>query len=316
METNLTFDDLEHIVREISADTYVLVLNTGAVITPEATAMLQALYSRSVGGVRTQLRKVGKKGSHEFLQTWYVGYGDKSIGDCGSTTVFVDGVSMLVAKAFQDTPLYNGQESSTRYIDFSNQRFVDPIETSTSHAFLERWRSFYLAGQEPVREHLRAIFPRQKGADETLYEKAIKARSFDILRGFLPSGASTNFTWHGELRVMADHLGWLRHHPLAEVRMVAETMHNALDEAHPDSFKQKRYPETEAYTQMCMENYYFESERAFDGVELLSDTMKTDRFALNRKILAERPFKAELPKYMRAWGDMEFGFIPQRDCQR
>lgn len=316
-----TFEDLPHTIRNISEGTSLLVLNTGAVISPEATAMLQALYSRSVGGVRNQLRKVGKKGSHEFLETYYIGYGDKSIGDCGDTTVFVDGVSMLVAKAIQDTPLYNGQESSTRYIDFSKQRFVDPIRTGASYAYLENWRGFYLACQEPVREHLRVLFPLQEGWDEKNYEKTISARAFDITRGFLPAGATTNVAWHGPLRVFFDHLLWLRHHPLAEVRLVAETMIGALQEAHPDSFNQKRYPATEAYTKMCMEKfYYFERDTPFNEVELLSDTVKRNRFAKCRGALTNRPLKAELPKFMRAWGGMEFCFMLDfgsfRDAQR
>jgi thymidylate synthase ThyX len=316
-----TFEDLSHVIRDISDETSILILNTGAVITPEATAMLQAKYSRSLGGARAQLRQVGKRGSREFMQMYYIGYGDKSIGDCGTTTVFVDGVSMLCAKAIQDTPLYNGQESSTRYIPFESQRFVDPIGTNASHQFLERWRTFYLACQEPVREYLQNLFPFREEYDEKDYKKAISARAFDITRGFLPAGASTNVTWHGPLRVFADHLLWLRHHPLEEVRVVAETMIDGLQEAHPDSFNQKRYPETEAYTRMCMEEfYYLEQDHPFEDVELLTDTIKSHRFTAYSKALARRPQKAELPKFMRAWGDMEFGFMLDfgsfRDTQR
>ena len=36
---------------------------------------------------------------------------------------------MLVAKAIQDWPLYSGQESSTRYIDFQVQPFKNIIGT-------------------------------------------------------------------------------------------------------------------------------------------------------------------------------------------
>src|SRR3989338_7034678 len=91
---------------------------------PEDLAMLQALYSRSGASVMEHLEKVKAAGSGKFMESYYIGYGHESIGDCGSTTIFIEGVSMFAAKAIQDNRLYNGQEASTRYIDFSRQPFV------------------------------------------------------------------------------------------------------------------------------------------------------------------------------------------------
>lgn len=84
---------------------------------PEANAMMQALYSRSPQSVFAHIKKVEEVGSDKFMAAYYVGYGHKSIGDCGSTTIFAEQVSMLAAKAIQDHPLYSGQEASTRYLD-------------------------------------------------------------------------------------------------------------------------------------------------------------------------------------------------------
>ena len=103
---------------------------------PEDLAMLQALYSRSPASVVTHLDKLKQSGSGKFMENYYVGYGHASIGDCGATTVFIEQVSMLVAKAMQDNPLYNGQEASTRYLDFSQQSIVDPYDSLASAAIL------------------------------------------------------------------------------------------------------------------------------------------------------------------------------------
>jgi len=73
------------------------------------------------------LEVLAEKGADNFMSKFYVGYGHKSIGDCGSITLFIEGVSMLGAKAIQDTKLYNGQEASTRYIDFSKQPILNPL---------------------------------------------------------------------------------------------------------------------------------------------------------------------------------------------
>src|SRR3569623_96996 len=123
------------------------------------------------------------------MDTYYVGYGDKSIGDCGTATIFVEGVSMLAAKAIQDFQLYNGQESSTRYIDFSKQPFADPSNSDTGKNLLEGLRAFHLKGLARMKEALAARHPRQEGEEEMVWLMAINARAFAIMRSFLPAGA-------------------------------------------------------------------------------------------------------------------------------
>ncbi len=242
----MRLEDLRHVRRPLPGGGEVVVLDTGAVINAESEAMLQALHSRSVGGIWSHLEKLAKSGPEKFMSIFYVGYGHKSIGDCGSVTVFIEGVSMLAAKAVQDSMLYNGQEASTRYIDFAKQRFVDPLDNAGSHVILDLWREFYLQGVAYMEEALPNIYPRREGEDETIYKKAIKARTFDIMRAFLPAGASTNLAWHSELRHAADHLDHLRHHPLEEVQQVAVALEDALAEMYPSSFQKKRYEATES----------------------------------------------------------------------
>ncbi len=321
--------ELKHATRDLPGGGFVLVLNTGAIITPEAEAMLQALHSRSVGGIREHLKTLAERGPEKFMQSFYVGYGHKSIGDCGTGTIFIEGVSMLVAKAIQDWLLYSGQEASTRYIDFASQPFIDPIDSLGSRKVLEAWREFYLASQEPVREHLRKQFPRNDEEDEKVYGKAINARSFDILRGFLPAGAATNLAWHTNLRQAADHMALLRHHPLAEVRAVAEAMESALQEAYPSSFGHKRYEATEAYRERWMQMQYFRGMKHRQSKTLIAghrdvtmkyDTLDKDLLDEYGDILESRPPKTELPKQMAECGTMQFEFLLDfgsfRDIQR
>ncbi|MDB4516905.1 FAD-dependent thymidylate synthase, partial [Crocinitomicaceae bacterium] len=191
--------DIVHTEVELDGGGTILVLNTDATITPEATAMLQALHSRSVGGIREHLEILAEKGSDNFMGTYYVGYGHKSIGDCGSATVFVEGISMLAAKAIQDWRLYSGQESSTRYIDFAHQTFLNPLGTKEGEEIQETWRSFYIQGIKKLKPALEKRFPINSNENKTMYDKAIAARSFDIMRSFLPAGAATNLAWHMNL---------------------------------------------------------------------------------------------------------------------
>lgn len=321
-------ESLSHVVRQLPNGGMVLVLNTGAVITPEAEAMLQALHSRSVGGIREHLKILAERGAEKFMSSFYVGYGHKSIGDCGTPTIFIEGVSMLAAKAIQDWELYSGQEASTRYIDFALQPFLDPCRLGNT--ILEKWREFYVTSQDPVREHLKKLFPIQDGEKEATYEKAIAARSFDILRGFLPAGATTNLAWHTNLRQAADKLMLLRHHPLQEVKQIALVCEDALKEAFPSSFGHKQYESTESYNRMWMENHYYfpsvnnilfmDKDEMPPEFEVFQDNMDYPYFLEHRELLATRPAKTELPKFLKEGGTLGFTFLLDfgsfRDIQR
>lgn len=315
-------NDLIHTTRRLPNGGEVFVLNTGAVIGPEAEAMLQALHSRSVGGLRVHLEKLAKSGAEDFMSKFYVGYGHKSIGDCGSTTLFIEGVSMLAAKAVQDFMLYNGQEASTRFIDFATQPFIDPQGTETSKRLLERWRQRYLQGLDIVQRALVQRHPRQEGEKEDIYEKAIKARSFDIMRGFLPAGAATNLAWHGELRHISDHLDRLRHHPLAEVRTLAEALEDALHEKYPSSFQKKRYQDTEDYLEYWMKNKYYYTLQKMSPSHVIGNFGGFNKklLAEHRDLLEKRPKQTELPKFLAECGTMQFNYLLDfgsfRDDQR
>lgn len=317
----MPIEDLKHVVRKLPGGGQVLVLNTGALITPESEAMLGALHSRSVGGINSHLEQLSRKGSAGFMATYYMGYGHKSIGDMADGRVYIEGVSMLAAKAIQDYPLYNGQESSTRYIDFGKQAFLDPLRSSESRALQESWRAFYLDGVEEMKTHLAARFPRQDHEKEVAYEKAIAAHAFDTMRGFLPAGASTDLVWSTTVRQFGDRLPVLRHHPLREVRIIARAIESALIEAFPNSFSKKRYAATEAYYEKVGRDYaYFAPDSWADTLRFRRDGVSFELLDEYREVFALRPPKTDLPYAVREIGQVEFEFLLDfgsfRDLQR
>jgi len=291
---------------------------------PEATAMLQALYSRSADSARAHLEMVQKRGSAKFMESYYVGYGHASIGDCGTTTLFVEGLSILACKAVQDNPLYSGQESSTRYIDFSKQAIIDPIQTAESKAILDTWMDFYLGALVPLEASLKEQFPLGEGEKERVWDNAIKARGFDILRGFLPAGITSQLAWSTNLRQAADKLHLMRHHPLAEVRDIADGCLAVLREHYPSSFGHKDYPDTEAYlANTAFKTNYLDS--GFFGTDQpdLSFSTTVDNAALEAReldVIESRPKKTNLPRYLDGYGqytctfDLDYGSY--RDLQR
>ena len=313
-------EEINHVEKSLPSGGKVLVLNTGAVIDPEAQAMLAALHSRSIGGIKAHLRVLAEKGPANFMSKFYVGYGHKSIGDLGSVSVFIEGVSMLAAKAIQDLRLYNGQEASTRYIDFAHQTFIDPVGTPASKEILERWRTFYLHGIEVLQPYLKEKYPLGADEKEGFYEKAILARAFDTMRAFLPAGASTNLAWHGPLRSFGDRLHVLRHHALPEVREITSALEVALLEAHPNSFSDKRYEATEAYLEQVTPTSTYLELKECAPFKITRDTFDRSYLASHRNALSNRPTHTELPKFLEEGGELQFEYLLDfgsfRDIQR
>ncbi len=287
---------------------------------PEDTAMMQALYSRSPKSVQEHVDKVKQAGSGKFMETFYVQYGHKSIADCGSTTIFIEGISMLGDKAIQDWPLYSGQETSTRYIDMSKQPIVDPAGTEESRSILRKWMDFYVKNQEAVKEHLKNQFPRKESQDEATYNKAVNARTFDIMRGFLPAGITTQLSWHTNLRQAKDKLSLLRHHPLKEVKKTAENILSNLQEKYPNSFSHKKYADQEEYNAYTMEYYnYFNPKEWTDNFRYKSN-INMQELKEYHDLLVKRPPKTNLPYFLTELGNIVFDFTLDfgsfRDIQR
>ncbi|NTU77403.1 MAG: hypothetical protein HGA90_06280, partial [Alphaproteobacteria bacterium] len=311
---------------------------------PEDLAMLQALYSRSPASVVTHLDKLKKSGSGKFMEQFYVGYGHSSIGDCGATTCFIEQVSMLVAKAVQDNPLYNGQEASTRYLDFSKQAVVDPYQHPASTAIQKRWMEIYNATLPLLVAGLEAQQPFDPAAykNEKIWQNTLKARAFDIARSLLPIGTTTLLSWTTSLRQARDNLRRLKHHPLPEVREVAQGLFAKLLERYPHSFKgdemqmEADTPRDAYAKQESLRQHFLDADDAVKRFALTSADMKTleagdlvaRREAVDLKGLQEqeritlttRPPQTPLPWRLESYGRYNFLFLldfgSYRDIQR
>lgn len=208
---------------------------------PEDRAMLCALYSRSNSSVEEHLQKVNASNSGEFMNKFYIGYGHDSIADCANITIFFEGVSMLAAVSLEHNELFSGQESSTRYIDFSMQQCLPSLFYSSPNPTL--FDELYSTVFERVCERLRREVPYDAAASDahvvskTQYENAVKARAFDVARGFLLCGYTTNVALVCSLRVARRHLHRLRHSPYAEVRDIAEKALRQLHDTYANTFE-------------------------------------------------------------------------------
>lgn len=202
--------------------------------TPDVAAMLQAFYSRSHTSIEDRLKEMTGEDYdvnkiRESLSKYYIQYRHDSIGDCGNILLFIEGCSMLTAKAIQDNPLYNGQETSSRYIDFTKQPRPEYAEVGYD---------WCMENYEQVYKDLKQVY-----LSEGLDEKAASVKAFDYARGFLPLGVPTQLSWYGSIRSIRQHLANLLVHPVKEVQSDAEDIANQLETVYPELFAREVLPE-------------------------------------------------------------------------
>jgi len=287
---------------------------------PEVNAMLQAMYSRSADTVSQRISKVLAQGPEAFMESYYVGYGHQSIGDCGTTTLYIEDISILADKAIQDNPLYSGQETSTRYINFDQRKIINPVITIETDAILNGWMEFYKTARKGVVNHLVEQHPLEEGQKMGTWRKAIEARSFDILRGFLPAGMTTQLSWSTNLRQAHDNIMRLKSHPLLEVQQVASEMHELLKKKYPSSFSHQIKPEVAEYWMEDSFRTHYNTVSYPQDFQARSTIQWSDMDAHDLRALRHRPKGAELPRrfmqygHVRAEFPLDYGSF--RDLQR
>jgi thymidylate synthase ThyX len=227
---------------------------------PEVVAMLQAYNSRSFMSIKDRLLKFGidvdapeepdtiLDSVRASFAEYYVGYGHDSIGQCGNIPVFFEGVSLLYAKVLQNNKLYNGQETSTRFIDFTSNVPVTPgtygsREHDLYSTIQRNLLNLYARILPAITENIAHRFPLQKDQDEKEWKRAVKAKAFDITRCLLPAGCRTNVSFYGSISNLRESLEKMLCHPLAEVNTGASTALLRLAKRYPTSFEKPYHKE-------------------------------------------------------------------------
>ena len=229
----------------------------------ETMMMLQAFYSRNHKPIKTRLDEMGsdEDAVKKSLEKWLVQYSHKSIGQDAGFTIFIENVSILAAKAIQDSPLYNGIETSTRYIDFSNQEMYSPFVNKIQ----QTWLDFYTENHDTVLNHVATTFNLDLSV--SIEFKTAKARTFDILRGFLPAGSKTQLSWFTSFTHASDRLVQLKFHPLEEVRNIADKIIEECKLKFPYAFSGidkdiERYGDY--YNKYAVDLNYYNYDESFD----------------------------------------------------
>lgn len=294
---------------------------------PEVRSMLSAFYSRSNQSIEDRLQELTSNNLLEIkesLKKYSIQYGHASIRDMASTTpIFIEGVSLLLAKAFEHSGQGNYQESSTRYISFKDSGFVDSVNTLESQEIMNDWIAFYYEMQPKVIQYLYKRFIKTSAQKDEIYEKAIAARCFDITRSLLPAGIKTQFAMSMTFKALQEHLWQLTVHPLQEVSTLSQCLLEQLQTLYEYSFVPISKSQQDYYRQVIANEFYlidYNFPFSFKNKLVINGMTELSSLSDNALFLNKRPRGVMLPTLFNRFGTFHFDFTLDygswRDLQR
>ncbi len=208
----------------------------------EVQARCCALFSRSRKPLDEQAEKATTEQAGEFAKEYVVNYGHRSINDCASICAPIERVSMIAAKFVEDHPLFNGQESSTRYIPFDTasdeEVLSNPFLADDPRAAMQRDLMAFYREAKLVQHQFIASENGIADLDSEPWpvQRAVRAKSFDILRGFLPAGCRTQLAWVTTFRQAVERIEMMLRHPIAEIREIGGRLRETCLREYPGAF--------------------------------------------------------------------------------
>ena len=226
-------------------------------------------YSRSTLGLRTLLLReflmnqdesglaeAAQEGSFQDqlvaikkAQTFYDrildGYGDDSIGELGGAHLAIENVSMIAAKAIEDSRIGGSPlEKSTRYIYFDQKIQGEYLFHREAVLMTSAWKSLYVNTCTmlfdtysrlipPLTTFMSNQYPKDPEVSTNAYTAAVRAKVLDCLRGLLPASTLTNIGLFGNGRFYEGLLHKLQIQNLAELREVGKLAYDELSKVIP-----------------------------------------------------------------------------------
>lgn len=223
-------EEVDSMSSEEKSDRRVVVL---APMPPEKSAYALARYSRSPDSIEESLKWVHGHSSEKFWEQFYFAYGHGSIADLGHVTISLENISELAAIRVEDEPLWDGQAKSSRYQNFAVSgcyvpSSIDGTETEAVYrGVLGSLFNLYRTFHDPLQQFLRDQAPKPDAMKESVYDRTIAARTFDVTRYLLPLAAKTNVGQVVSIRTLEKQITRLLSAQLPELKAIGEELKEA-----------------------------------------------------------------------------------------
>jgi thymidylate synthase ThyX len=226
---------------------------------------LFARYSRYSGTVRQlyleEFAEDAEPGSRPFdgaegeraaglYERVFLGYGDDSIAQVGGAHVACEWVSNVLTKVLQRGRLAAYLEQSTRYIPYDKPmpsggyRYYANEELGPEFgAAMDEIFSIYSALLRQVEEWAAERWPRGDGEAEGPWQRSIRAKALDLLRGLLPAATLSHVGIYASGQAYEQLLLRLMASPLPEAREYGGMILDELKQVMPSFVSRVERPD-------------------------------------------------------------------------
>jgi thymidylate synthase ThyX len=197
---------------------------------------------------------VGVERADRLYERVFNEYGDDSVAQLGGAHIACEGASNILTKVLEWGRLMAYLEQSTRYISYTDKigerwKYLVPAELDTNPLrqrycdVLDLAFSTYSRWLEPMDAYYRTQYPRTPEDSQGVYNRTIRAKSLDTLRGLLPAATQSNVGLFGTGQAYEALLLRMRSHPLEEVRRYGDLMLVELRKIIPAFLKRIDQPD-------------------------------------------------------------------------
>ncbi len=227
---------------------------------------LFARYSRYSGTVRRlyleEFAEDAPAGSRPFdgaegeraaglYERVFVGYGDDSIAQVGGAHVACEWVSNILTKLLQRGRLAAYLEQSTRYIPYDKPlseeggyRYYRDAELGPEFgAAMDEIFTIYSRSLRQVEEWAAERWPRGDDEPEGPWQRSIRAKALDLLRGLLPAATLSHVGIYASGQAYEQLLLRLMASPLPEARAYGEMILTELKQVMPSFVSRVERPD-------------------------------------------------------------------------
>jgi thymidylate synthase ThyX len=206
---------------------------------------LDEFHDQVAGDAPPLTPSVGEARASALYQRVLDEYGDDSVAQLAGAHVACEQASNLLTKALEWGRLAAYMEQSTRYVSYTDRpggrwRYhldpdvdADPETGPEYRRVLDGVFSTYAELVPVLTDQLAHLLPRQAGASEAAWRRAVKARALDALRGLLPAATTSNLGIFASGQAYEALLLRLRANPLPEARAYAELLLAELRQVIP-----------------------------------------------------------------------------------
>jgi len=197
---------------------------------------------------------VGMKRAEDLYDRVFLEYGDDSVAQLGGVHLACEQASNLLTKVLERGRLMSYLEQSTRYIAYDARSdgryryYRDPQLGKVPLGLryvgdMDRMFDTYRELLPVLAAYFTNRYPKEPADSDFVHRQAIKAKSFDALRGLLPAAALSNVGIYGTGQGYEALLLRMRAHPLPEARAYSAMMLDELRKVIPSFLKRVDLPD-------------------------------------------------------------------------